>query len=407
MKKTCLFVESSCVGAAHTAEAARGLGYEPLFLTDRAFSQGDTRAQILRYPYIECQTSSVAALALAAQKGNGIEAVTSFSDTCLMNASQLARTLRVRGLDTAVERLKDKWEVYQLIPEHSPPTLAFTRSQIPVEALGEMIVRHGQVMVKGRRNSGGQGSITLRTADELRGLADLLSTTPIPAHLGPDLFMAQAFIDGVLVSLEGYVSDGQPVFLGFSGRHKVGMSEARIMFPWDDKVPASTRDRAYQAVRDLVSRAPLERGYFHIEFMVSDEHAYLIDANMGRIGGGGLGQQIAMAYGLSPEEVHAHALGLSVGDHVPAPVAYRHAPQQQTISIMYGMPVEAEFLSLELPPNLPGYHTTILDAPQRVPAMGTDNYAWISIASGMDGPLQGWINEIVITSAVGNFSPVY
>ena len=406
-KRICVFVESSCVGAAHTAEAARGLGYEPFFLTDPGFSQGDTKAQLQRYSHRRCQTSSVPALVAAAQEIGPTAALISFSDTCLMNASQAARALRVRGLDEAVERLKDKWEVYQLVPEHSPPTIAFTAPEVPVEALQEMIARHGRVMVKGRRNSGGQGSVVLAAPADVRGLAALLEKTPIPAHLGPDLFMAQAFIEGSLVSLEGYVSEGRAHFLGFSGRHKIGMSESRILFPWDDNVPPAARERAYQALHDVVARAGLQRGYFHVEFMISGERAYIIDANIGRVGGGGLGQQIALAHGVSPETVHAHALALALGDPTTAPAAYRSGPQRKTISIMYGMPVEAEYLSVKLPPNVPGYHTIILDAPQRVPAMGTDNYAWIAIASGEDGPLQRWLDEIVITASEGTFSPVY
>jgi hypothetical protein len=382
-----------------------------LFLTDPGFSQGDTKAQLQRYSYRQCQTASVQALVEAVKEIGQIEAVVSFSDTMLMNASQAARALRVRGLDEAVEKLKDKWEVFQLIPEHSPPTIAFTAAavpaEVPIEALQEMVSRHGRVMVKGRRNSGGQGAVVLGAAEDVRGLAALLAKTPIPAHLGPELFMAQAFIEGTLVSLEGYVSEGRAHFLGFSGRHKVGMSEARILFPWDDQLSARARERAYQALHDLVSRARLQRGYFHVEFMISGDHAYVIDANVGRIGGGGLGQQIALAHDLSPEDVHAHALALSIGDPAPAPAAYQRGPQRKTISIMYGMPIEAEYRSLKLPPNIPGYHTTILDAPQRVPAMGTDNYAWIAIASGEDGPLQRWVDEIVITASEGTFSPVY
>lgn len=403
----CLFVESSCVGAAHTAEAARRLGYEPLFLTDRTFSQGDTRAQILRCSYRECQTSSMAEMASVARQIGSIAAATSLSDTCLINASQLARTLEVRGLDPAVERMKDKWEVYELIPEYSPPSVMFTMPDVPVTALREMISRHGAVMVKGRRNSGGQGSVVLRDADEVPRLASLLAATPIPAHLGPELFLAQAFIDGKLVSLEGYVSDGKPTFLGFSGRHKIGMSESRILFPYDDALPAQLRERAYRALRDLFSRAAMRRGYFHVEFMVTSDDVYVIDANVGRIGGGGLGQQIAIAYGLLPEEVHMHALALSIDHPITAPEAYRKAPQRKTISIMYGLPQEAEFRSVTLPPGLPGYHTIILEAPQRVPPMGTDNYAWIAIASGEDGPLQSWLDKVVINTSAGSFSPLY
>lgn len=74
---------------------------------------------------------------------------------------------------------------------------------------------------------------------------------------------------------------------------------------------------------------------------------------------------------------------------------------------MYGIPEDAEYRSMTLPPGLPGYHTTILNAPQRVPPMGTDNYAWIAIASGEDGPIQAWLDQVVIHTSSGDFSPSY
>jgi hypothetical protein len=378
-----------------------------MFLTDAAFSQGDTRAQILRFPHVECDTVSLDALVAAAGRLSHVEAVTSFADTCLMNACRLARQLGVRGLDPAVERLKDKGAVYSLVPEHSPPSVSFSSSAVPVGALDDLLQAHGALMVKGRCGSGGQGALVLRDRDGIRSLEEALRRTPIPPHLAPDRFIAQALIDGQLVSLEGYVDEGKPVFLGFSGRKKVGMSESRILFPWDDELPASVRESAGEAVSKLVARSELQRGYFHIEFMTTATAAYMIDANVGRIGGGGLGQQIAIAHGIAPEEVHAHALALSIGDRAAAPAAYRDGPRRQTISIMYGLPVEGQFARLELPPGLPGYHTAILDAPQRVSPMGSDNYAWIAIASGEDGPLQRWLDGVRIVTANGQFSPVY
>lgn len=411
MGKTLLLVESSCVGAGHTARAAQQLGYDPVFLTDRAFSQGDTRAQIEAHRFIECTTHSVEEMARAAERaGMGPPAaVTSFSDTCLMNASRLGRKLGARsGLDAAVERLKDKGEVYKLIQDFSPPTVLFTAQDIPLDQLRDMLRAHGGVIVKGRRGSGGQGSIILRNEAQLADLKAQVANSPIPAHLSPDLYLAQAFIDGALVSLEGFVQDGTPHFLGFSGRHKVGMSEARILFPWDDHLTAAARESAYAALRALFTRAELRRGYFHVEFMTTPDRSYLIDANVGRIGGGGLGQQIAIAHGISPEEVHFHALALSIGEEAKIPAAYAKGPQRRTISLMYGMPEDAVFKGLTLPPEPPpGYHTLIMDPDQKIPAMGGDNYAWISIASGEDGPIQKWVDRIVIHSSRGDFRPVY
>src|SRR3954466_12277615 len=110
-QKVVVFVESSCVGASYLAGAAIELGYTPLFLTSPSFSQGDTRARILKHRYIECDTNSVEAMQAALVREvdvREVEFVTSFADTCLGLASSLARRLAVRGLGEVVEKLKDK-----------------------------------------------------------------------------------------------------------------------------------------------------------------------------------------------------------------------------------------------------------------------------------------------------------
>jgi hypothetical protein len=185
------------------------------------------------------------------------------------------------------------------------------------------------------------------------------------------------------------------------------MTESQILFPWDACLHEEARDTTHEAVATLVQRSGLRRGYFHVEFLVRDRQAFVIDANIGRIGGGGLGQQIALAYEMAPEDVHAHALSLSIDDPAPTPVAYSKGPRRRTISVMYGVAEDSEFLRINLPRQPPGYHTLLLDAPQRVPAMGTDNYSWIAIASGEDGPLQSWLHEVSVDTSRGRVAIVY
>jgi hypothetical protein len=408
-QKRIVFVESSCVGAGYLAAAALELGHSPLFLTSPSFSQGDTRACIARHRFIECETSDVEAMAAVLTREvdpREVELITSFSDTCLGVAAQLARRLSVRGLGEVVEQLKDKGRVYEWVPEYSPPSVVFSAQSIPEEAIRELVRAHGPVMVKGRRSSGGLGAFVLRDASEVGGLQRLIAASPIPGHLAPELWLAQAFVDGRLVSLEGYVSGGRPVFLGFSGRKKVGMSESIIMFPWDEELPRPAMAHAREAVTALVERSGFDNAYFHVEFMLTEDRAFIIDANMGRIGGGGLGQQLAIAYGITPEEVHRHALALELAGGRSLEGPYRGAPRA-TSSIMYGVPVQATVQEVTLPEPFEGFHTRILDYNQVVPPMGQDNYAWIGITSGVRGRIESETAKIQIQTDKGRFSATF
>jgi biotin carboxylase len=409
MSKRILFVESSCVGAAYSAEAAIDLGYSPVFLTDLVASQGDTRKQMSRYDCVECDTRSVDAILAAIEEArlDGIHFVTSFNDSYLMNAVALARRMNVGGLCPAVERLKDKGEVYALVPDFSPRSLLFSSDDIPFDAIKELLDSSGAVIVKARRSSGGLGTLTLRSGEEVNRLPRRLSESGIPDHLSPDLWLAQEFTDGELVSLEGYVIDGAVKFLGFSGRKKIGMSESVIMFPWDENLSPEAINEAKRALVELVNRSGFNNNYFHVEFMMKGSRAFLIDANMGRIGGGGLSEQVAIAYGISPRTLHVHMLTLSVeGKDMAGHETFKAAPRR-TASALYGIPVQAQLKSVQLPDSFSCFHTQILDAGEIVPAMGTSNYAWIGIVSGDIDRAMEETAKIKINTSEGEFAAIF
>ncbi|WP_394826508.1 acetyl-CoA carboxylase biotin carboxylase subunit family protein [Pendulispora albinea] len=401
-----VIVESSCVGADYMGRAAIQAGYQPIYLSSKAGSQGDTRAQMQRYTCIECDTSSVETMASALAGVDGIEAAVSFCDTYIMNAVRLAQALSVRGQPAVLERLKDKWEVQQLILDYSPSTMAFEANAIPVDEIRQFVRTRGNVIVKGRRSSGGLGAKYLTKPAQADELPQFVQNAGIPNHLAPDLWLAQVAIQGDLVSLEGFVAQGEPTFLGFSGRKKVGMSEAMILFPWDDHVSHKAKARAREAVTALVRRAGLASGYFHVEFMMTHDDAFVIDANMGRIGGGGLGQQIALAHGITPVALHAHVLNLALEGDAPAPNFSRRS-KKDTASIMYGIPVKARFHGVQKPAEFASMNTVILDEGELVPAMGSDNYAWIGIASGFRTDVENDVRSLRIETDRGEFAAAF
>lgn len=407
--KYIVFVESSCVGACYLAEAAKRIGCLPLFLTNPSFSQGDTRECILRNDYLECDTNSVLAMKEALLGRLSISQIvylTTFSDTCLMNAVNLAQELGIHGLPSVIGRLKDKGFVYDLVPEFSPPSVVFTADQIPLIAIQDLITQYKRVMVKGRKSSGGLGAIELNELKDTLALSESINNSGIPGHLGPEQWLAQAFITGQLVSLEGFVHKGQARFLGFSGRKKIGMSESMIMFPWDEHIHTDAQNQAKKAVSTLVERSGFDNAYFHVEFLIENQNAYIIDANMGRIGGGGLGQQLAISHQCMPDDVHLHALSLAINPHSTDNAIYTHRTQM-TNSIMYGIPVAAKVSNVKVPGDFRGFHTRILDYCQVVPPMGQDNYSWIGITSGIRSDIEGETRRIIIETDRGEFHAVF
>lgn len=409
MSKKIVFVESSCIGAGYSAEAAINLGYSPIFLTHRADSQGDTRIQMLKYDCIECDTRTVDEMSNAILNADlkDIRFITSFNDTSIINAAILARRLGTDGMGLIIERLKDKGEVYNFIPEFSPPSVLFSAQDIPVEKI-ERLFEHGPtVMVKARRASGGLGAFHLTSPTDMNNLRERTSSASIPDFLAPDLWLAQSFVEGELVSLEGYVCKSRIKFLGFSGRKKLGMTESAIMFPWDAKIAPEAIDQAKMAVTQLVARSGFNNAYFHIEFIVNKHRAVLIDANMGRIGGGALGEQIAMAFGVAPEMVYRHALALMVeGRDLGGDEIFKCSPKP-TSSSFYGIPIEAELLSIRLPELKNCFHTQVLDAGQVVSPMGTDNYAWVGILSSESDRALKETPRIRIVTSKGEFGAIF
>ena len=111
-----------------------------------------------------------------------------------------------------------------------------------------------------------------------------MNETPIPELLSPQLWMAQEYKAGKLMSVEGFFQHGKTTFLGISGRGKIGKTESRITFPDDEHVTLTARLHMQAACRALLERARIGSAYFHIEFMVDGDNAFVIDANVGRIG---------------------------------------------------------------------------------------------------------------------------
>lgn len=399
MKKL-IIIETSDIGARYTAEAAQRLGLHPIFLVNSQNYQGDTLAQLRAFDHYEVDTTSVVAMAHFLMKQDwDIAAVTTFLDSRLHLAIELSEMLQVRGLDARLEPYKDKGAVYELAPHLSPPSVCFRREHFPSAEIDELRSRFPAVIVKPRCAAGGIGARFFSVHESIADIQEYVRVRSLPAHLQPEEWMVQAFVEGELVSVEGFVHNGETTLLGFTGRRKIGNTESWCGFPYEKRISRAAADEARAKVRELLSLARIRFGFFHIELMISGNQAFIIDANMGRMGGGGIGEIFAVAFQAPPAEIFAEVLNLSLFPEAPIADLWKEAPRA-AVSVAYGLPIESDLQEIRpVPPSV--FHTQILDRGAHVPAMGTDNWAWVGIVSGEHNSVREFLRSVNFKTSRG------
>ncbi|MGZ3772558.1 MAG: ATP-grasp domain-containing protein [Pseudobdellovibrionaceae bacterium] len=227
MKKI-IVIETSDIGAKYTVKAAEHLGYETLFLANLGNYQADTKKELLESQYIDCDTTSADSLYQTLKQNNiqDIAGVITFLDSRLVVASELAKKLGVNGINESVIGLKDKGHVQNLIPQFSPPTITFKLTQFPYEEIKQLFQKFEKIIIKPTLTAGALGVEIIESPNELNGIANKLANSNLPDFLNNNTWVAQAYLDGPLYSIEGYVKNGELNILGISDRFKVGKTES-------------------------------------------------------------------------------------------------------------------------------------------------------------------------------------
>lgn len=404
---TLILLESSDIAAGYLADAARSLGLSPLYLCDLSTYTGDPRARILQEPHIDTQTHGVDALVrLVAERCPGpVEGVVTLVDAKLCTAVSLAEALGVRGLDRTVARLKDKSHVAMLLEEFSPPTVDFARGQAPLDDIARLFDEGSKVIVKPTHGAGAAGVFVLHDRDELEGLEQRLASQRLPAHLDSGRHVAQRFVQGALMSAEGYVLDGEITLLGFTDRSKVGATESRASFPADARLSRGAAAMTTWALHELVRRSYFWNGYFHVEFIVDGDHAWVIDANVGRLGGGPIGDLLSLSYGVPPVDIYRHVLDVSLFHREPA-APYR-GPRREASSILYGLASGGPVERVAVARPIRSRHTVMIDGGDVVSPMGSDDWSWVGILTGLADETLSDIDAISIHSNGQSHRPCY
>lgn len=408
MKPKIIIIETSDVGAAYTAEAIIKLNYEPIFICTMNNYQSDTYDQIIKYPYYDCndttQINNIIKI-IDDNKIEKIEGVITMLDSRLSISIELAEFLDVPGIDPAIKTLFDKGKVIKLIPEHSPKTIQFNIDNIPFNELSNVLSNCTKLIFKPTCSAGAFGMFIIDSNEKLKDIQNIIKRFGIEKLLKGE-WVAQPFLPGRLVSIEGYVFNGKANFVGFSARQKLDNTESVNYFPANDFIGEKSVYRVYQIINELIIRSKYKNGYFHSEFIINNDDCNLIDANFGRIGGGGVAQQIAVSYQKNPIDIYTHLIELTLFNRVSNNNIYQNVPVR-SLSVHYGLQEDATLSSLSLPINTGVLHTQLLGNGTLVPKMGINNWSWLGIAVGYPNELVMFLNSLVVTTNNGVKKPYY
>lgn len=401
MKETIVILETSDVGATSTAMAVKNLGYLPLFLTKPGSYQGDTLDQLHEWPYVECDTTSVLEMVdVLSGLNRRIVGVFTALDSRLHVSIALAKSLGIKHIDDAVMSLKSKNQVCRIIPEFSPKNMEFDTKAISKEKLESFIGECERAIIKPEATAGGVGTFEVTPSSNLEDVLSEVRKCDFGTHLNSSKWLLQEFLQGSLYSYEGYVTKGQVHFLGVSSRKKIGQTESQVKFPVDFSLSKETLSRAKEAISILIQRSGFANGYFHIEFIATSRGPLIIDANMGRVGGGSIVQQLALSFHTDTVFVMEHIIKNSLFCDEPneSPFVF---PPDLTFGLAYGAQKNTFLEEIYIPKNSNLLHTQLLNVGQLVPAMGDNNWSWIGIICGKDSDMNRHLTDIKLRTKDG------
>jgi hypothetical protein len=409
MKKL-LITGIGCVALKYLVQALEPFGYQPVLLARRNSFPEQIQGYLDNLEIHDVGSTAIPQvidyIRVHPNAFDGIVAVTTLFDEQFTLVEALAEEFEWASPGPVLAWLSHKHSVLSLIPEYSPPSLSFKSRELRSVNLRQVDNWGPRLVLKPACSSGGLGLLHLPISGTLK--ADLA------AHLHPSGYgcdtewVLQQEMRGRLLSFEGFVEAGWVRRLGISSRSRIGFTEVASKYPADDHLSQAIIARGWDCVEALVSRAHYQFGYFHCEFIQTATSVYLVDANMGRIGGATVLEQVALAHSINPRQLLAHVLLLPVlRANCPLSLcaSARLAPQA-TLGIWYGLPEAATLEHLHLP-DTRGQHTQFAVEGSQVPKVGTSDYAWVGLLCGREEDVLSDIHGITVRTDKGTLAPAF
>jgi len=409
MKKL-LITGIGCVALKYLVQALEPFGYQPVLLARRGAFSEQIQGYLDDLEIHEVDTTSISQVIhyihVHPLAFSGITAVTSLFDEQFTLVQALAQEFEWSSPGPVLAWLSHKHSVLSLIPEYSPPSLSFKSRELRSVNLRQVDNWGPRLVLKPVCSSGGLGLRHLPTSGTLK--ADLAVHLQQGGYGADTEWILQQEMSGRLLSFEGFVEAGWVRRLGISSRSRIGFTEVASKYPADDHLSQAIIARGWDCVEALVSRAHYQFGYFHCEFIQTATSVYLVDANIGRIGGATVLEQVALAHSINPRQLLAHVLLLPVlRANCPLSLcaSARLAPQS-TLGIWYGLP-EAGTLERLHVPEVRGQHTQFAVENRQVPKVGASDYAWVGLLCGLEEDVLSDIQGITVRTDKGTFAPAF
>lgn len=412
MKKTILILGIGCVSIKYLSAALASHDMKPVVLSGPGTFSNPVRELTRDVELHELDVDS-------------FEAIVSFLDT---HPELTASVIAITGLfdekypliervahrygwscpGPVICRLSDKAVVHALISEFSPHSIAFTQRELGTLTPEKLAMLGQRLVLKPAVASGGSGVVHMENdADALNRIRnEVTHATPVGADA--DAWVVQQALDGRLISCEGFVQHHAIRYLGLSVRSRIDLTEVANQFPADRHWPLALAD-CRACIDALVERSGLDNCYFHCEFILSGDHAYLIDANVGRLGGASILEQISLAHCCAPEDVLRHVLLLPILplDEATTP---RYRPVEtceETLGIWYGIPLTATVERVDAPASDRVRHTQFAAEGACVQRVGASDYSWVGMMSGPRASVQTEIGRVRIATDAGDCLPAF
>lgn len=411
MKKI-IIIGINPASAKYLPTSLRDVGYEPVFILDPEDFAGEARDALHScacYPAdIENRPGVLRMLAERPEITRGVDGITSLYDEKFPLTQDIARTYGLHHPEPAFARLAAKAEVLRLVPEYCPPTHVFAAQDWATADPAMVGARFDGVVLKPSVQAGAVGLSHLTSHDTPRTVRDSIAASGL-RDAQQQTWLLQARIAGRLISLEGYVREGEVRFIGFSVRGRIAATEVSNLFPGDHRLSERIRVRCAEAVTALVSRSGLRNGYFHCEFVATDDSAFLIDGNIGRLIGAAVIEQIALSHGLTPYEILSHVITLGLGSEFATADPPYLPPDmaRPTMSFFYGLHGGGIVKSISVPPDTTCLHTQVTPDGVEVLPVGLNDEVWVGMFTGFLDEAVRDIDRIVIETPGGMRRPAY
>ncbi|WP_367763188.1 ATP-grasp domain-containing protein [Bacillus toyonensis] len=404
---TLFVIDSSVIGPEYIVKSGEEMGLDIVFLTNLSRQEGDALSQLTSCNFINCNTESFDELfaIISSFPREEVAGVITFLDSKLEICSKLCHALKIKGVDPTIGLLKDKAYVDSVIPEFTPTSISFNVSSIPYLEIKKMLThsKHGLIL-KPSFAAGARGIRLIQQEKEVDQIETLFDPT-LSKHLHPDEYVIQEVIKGELISLEGYVLDGRVTPIGITGRRKIKDAESIFIFPYETTVSQSMLT---DVVQTLVNKSGYKNGFFHTEFIASEDTAKLIDCNFGRPGGANITEIIACAYDLAPHSIYLQAMELVLNNKERIPSKFWMKKGWESVGIAYGIPTEDKVLEIICGEYMKSKHTRAQNLGDQVSPMGSSNWSWLGMLSGKSEDVFHDIEKIKIrTLNSGWVKPVY